>query len=452
MAQGGQREIEQFKDRLFAAAKQKGFTDYEIYYAGSSSFQVKVFEGEIREYKNSSDAGLSFRGTWKGKMGYAFTERIGDDTIPFLLDNAAENAEIIEDADVEDLYAGSPSYPAVKLYDESLEKPTSGEKIALALKMERAALEYDGRVEAVDFCGVETGEYECYIANSLGLGVSERGNNAFVFSFPRVRGAGGQVKVHGDIRTEKDLLSFDPEAFGRKTAEKALSYLGAESVPAGSYKTILDRDAMGDLLETFVQIFSAEKAQKGFSLLKGRLGDKIAAGIVSIRDDPLLDQLPGSAAFDGEGVAAKNKFIVENGVLKTFLHNRKTAKKDGVEPTGNGFKSSFKTAVDIAPSNFYITAGNKSRDELIAEMGDGLVITNLEGLHSGANSVSGDFSLSAEGFLAEGGRITRPVEQITVAGNFFSLLKGITAVASDIEFKGKVSSPSVLIGELSVAG
>jgi PmbA protein len=209
---------------------------------------------------------------------------------------------------------------------------------------------------------------------------------------------------------------------------------------------------MGDLLATFAGIFSAEKVQKGFSLLKGRLGSKIAADVVTIRDDPLLAELPGSAVFDGEGVAAKNKAVVENGALKTYLHNRKTAKKDGVEPTGNGFKPSFKAAVDIAPSNFYIVAGNKSRDELIAEMGDGLIITGLEGLHSGANSVSGDFSLSAEGFLARGGKTARAVEQITIAGNFFGLLKDIIAVASDLEFKGKISSPSVLIREISVAG
>ncbi|MDR2029074.1 MAG: TldD/PmbA family protein, partial [Treponema sp.] len=415
-------------------------------------FQVKVFEGEIREYKNSGDAGLSFRGTWKGKMGYAFTERIGGDTIPFLLDNAAENAGIIEDPDVEDLFAGSPSYPDVKLYGESLAKVTPEEKIALALKTEKAAMDYDGRVAAVDFCGVETGERERYIANSLGLRVSERSNSALVFSYPRVIGEGGQVKVHGDVWTGKEFGDFDPEEFGRKTVRKALSYLGAEPVPAGAYKTILDRDAMGDLLGTFVSVFSAEEAQKGFSLLRGRLGGQIAADTVSIRDDPLLDQLPGSAIFDGEGVAARNKVIVENGVFKTFLHNRKTAKKDGVEPTGNGFKASFKTAVDIAPSNLYIAAGDKSRDELIARMGDGLIITNLEGLHSGANTVSGDFSLSAEGFLVRGGKTVRAVEQITIAGNFFGLLKDISALASDLQFKGGVSSPSVLVRELSVAG
>jgi PmbA protein len=447
-----QGKIQQFKDKLFEAAKQKGFTDCEIYYVNGSSFSVKVFEGEIREYKNSGDAGLSFRGTWKGKMGYAFTERIGDDTIPFLLDNAAENAEIIEDADVEDLYAGSASYPEVKLYDESLKKITPEEKIALALKMEKAAKDYDKRVAAVDFCGVETGEYERYIANSLGLNVLERGNGAGIFSWPRVQGEDGQIKTNGETWVGKDIHAFNPEEFGRKSAEKALSYLGADSIPTGAYKAIFDGNAMGDLLATFAGIFSAEKVQKGFSLLKGKLGSKIAAGIITIRDDPLLDQLPGSAVFDGEGVAAKNKAVVENGALKTYLHNRKTAKKDGVEPTGNGFKPSFKAAVDIAPSNFYIVAGSKSRDELLAEMGDGLIITGLEGLHSGAKSVSGDFSLSAEGFLVQGGKTARPVEQITIAGNFFGLLKDIIAVASDLEFKGKVSSPSVLIREISVAG
>ncbi|MDR3335838.1 MAG: TldD/PmbA family protein [Treponema sp.] len=447
-----ENKIEQFKDKLFAAAKQKGFTDCEIYYVNGSSFSVKVFEGEIREYKNSGDTGLSFRGTWKGKMGYAFTERIGDDAISFLLDNAAGNAEIIEDSDVEDLYAGSSSYPAVKLYDESLEKVTPEEKIALALKMEKAAKNFDKRVAAVDYCGVETGECERYIANTLGLSVCERSNIAGVYSWPRVQGEDGQVKTYGETWMGKGLRAFDAEGFGRDTAKEALSYLGAKSIPTGMYKAIFDRNAMGNILETFAKIFSAEEVQKGFSLLKDKLNSKIAAGIVTIRDDPLLDHLSGSAIFDGEGVAAKNKAVVENGLLKTYLHNRKTAKKDGVEPTGNGFKSSFKAAVGIAPANFYLAPGTTSRDTLVTQMGDGLIITGLEGLHSGANSVSGDFSLSAEGFLVRGGKKTRAVEQITIAGNFFTLLKDITAVASDLEFKGNVNSPSVLVREVSVAG
>jgi PmbA protein len=446
------RQIDAFKNKLFEAARNRGFTDYEIYYSGGASFSIKVFDGEIREYKNSLSAGLSFRGTYKGKMGYAFTERVDDEVIPFLIENAAQNAEIIEDPDVEDLYAGSPSYPEVKTWDESLGRFMPEEKISRALKMEKAALEYDRRVEAMDYCMLGTGEQKRYIANSLGLNVSADENSAYAYAWPRVRGDDGQVKTNGESWVGKEFNRFDPDALGKKAAEKALAILGAKSVPTGAYKIIFDGNAMEGLLSVFSKLFSAENVQKGFSLLKNKIGKTIAADAVSLRDDPLLDGLPGSASFDDEGVAAKNKAVIEKGVLKTYLHNRKTAKKDGVEPTGNGFKASFKTPVGIVPANFYIAPGDKSQNDLLTLMDRGLLICGLEGLHSGADSVSGNFSVSAEGFLIENGKALHPVEQITVAGNFLTLLKDITAVGNDLEFKGPISSPSVLVRELSVAG
>jgi PmbA protein len=444
--------IEQFREKIFAAAQKKGFTEYEIYYEKGSSFSVKVFEGEIREYKNSGDAGLSFRGVYRGRMGYAYSERIGDDVIPFLVENAAQNAEIIEDPDIEDLFAGSPEYPAVKTWDESLSRIPAGDKIAMALKMEKAALRYDKRVVALDYCQLGTGEGERYIANSLGLKIADRENYAFAFSMPRVQGDNGQVKSNGEDWRGKALDRFDPEALGRKSAEIALSYLDAKSVPTGNYRIIFNGNAMGELLQTFAGIFNAENVQKGFSLLKDKIGGKIAAETVTLRDDPLLDNRWGSASFDSEGVAARNKIIIDRGILKTYLHNRKTAKKDGVEPTGNGFKGSFKSSVGIAPTNLYILPGDQSRDALLALKDHGLLISNLAGLHSGANPTSGDFSVSAEGHLVEQGRKSRAVEQITLAGNFFTLLQNILAVGSDLEFKGSISSPSVLVKELSVAG
>jgi PmbA protein len=218
---------------------------------------------------------------------------------------------------------------------------------------------------------------------------------------------------------------------------------------------VFSADAMTSLLSTFIGVFSAEAVQKGFSLLKGKLGEAIAAPCISIRDDPLLDYKPGSAAFDDEGTAACNKAIVEKGVLKTFLHNRKTARKDGVASTGNGFKAGLKASVGISPTNCYIEPSDTGLDSLLAGLEPsktGLLIDDLEGLHAGANAVSGDFSLSASGFLIEGGRKGRAVEQIVVAGNFFSLLKDILAVGSDISFKGSISSPSVLVKSLSVSG
>jgi PmbA protein len=444
--------IEVFKEKLFAAARQKGFSDWEVYYSGSSSFSVKVFEGEIREYKNALEAGLSFRGTWKGRMGYAFTERIDDDVIPFLIENAAGNAEIIEDADVEDLYAGNSVYPDVKTFEDELVRWPVADQIGTALALEVAAREKDKRVAAVDYCGIETEESERYIANSLGLNLRDRSNAAGAYVFPRVQGEDGQVKVNGKYWVGQDKNTLDPNALGREAAEKSLSYLGARSVTTGTYKVVLTGEAMGAILGTFSAVFSAEEVQKGFSLLRGKLGQRIAADVVTLRDDPLLPGLPGSGSFDSEGVASKNKAVIEGGILKTFLHNRKTARKDNVEPSGNGFKYSFKSTMGIRPANFYLAPSQKTPEDLLAEMGEGLLISDLAGLHSGADPVSGNFSVSAEGHLVSGGKRGHAVEQITIAGNFFTLLMDIRSLANDLEFHSPIASPSVLVRGLSVAG
>ena len=164
-----------------------------------------------------------------------------------------------------------------------------------------------------------------------------------------------------------------------------------------------------------------------------------------------------SAAFDGEGVATRTKDVIEKGRLVTFLHNLKTAKKDGVEPTGNASRASFKSPVGISPTNFFIQPGEKSYDQLVADLSDGIIIIDVQGLHSGANPVSGDFSLGAYGYLVEKGKVVRPVDQITIAGNFFKLLAAVEEVGSDLQFgtpgpRGHIGSPSLLISSLSVAG
>jgi PmbA protein len=161
-------------------------------------------------------------------------------------------------------------------------------------------------------------------------------------------------------------------------------------------------------------------------------------------------------AFDSEGTPCKVKTVVEEGVLKTLLHNLKTAAKAGVESTGNASRARAASPVGVAPSVLRIEPGSLSADELVQTLGDGLIITELEGIHAGVDAISGDFSLKSAGFLVEGGRIVRPVSNITVAGNFITLLKGVSALGSDILFSlpqtAYFASPSVLVERLSVAG
>jgi len=235
--------------------------------------------------------------------------------------------------------------------------------------------------------------------------------------------------------------------------EEALFMLTAAPVPSGNYRAIIHAKCMPDLLGVFSGVFSAEAAQKGMSLLMGKEGEMIASEVVTLMDDPLLPGGLESAPFDAEGVATRTKAVIENGKLTTLLHNLKTAKKAGVKTTGNAAKAGYAGAVNVSPSNFYIKPGEKTLEEMMQDMGDGLVITEVSGLHSGANPISGDFSLIAQGYTVKDGKKDAAVEQITVAGNFYQLLKNIRVVGNDLCFPGSaVGSPSVDVGEIAVAG
>ena len=198
-------------------------------------------------------------------------------------------------------------------------------------------------------------------------------------------------------------------------------------------------------------IFSAEAVQKNISKLKGKLNEPVASSIVTLVDDPFLKDGLANSSFDDEGVPTSYKEIIQDGILKTYLYNLKTAYKDGVSSTGNGVKGSYKGTVGISSFNLYIKPSDKSFDKMIENIKEGIFITDFAGLHSGLNTISGDFSLAGEGFYIKDGKIDRPLNQITISGNFFELLKNIKDIANDIKFSfSSVGSPSIMVEGLKV--
>ena len=449
-------DYESFKEKLFARAGEYGFTDCELYYSASKNFSVRVFGGEINEYENTESIGASFRGTYGGRVGYAFTEKLDESVIEGLVVNAAGNAAIIEEEEIEKLFEGCEAYPEVKNYNDVLEKYSAAEKIETATAMEKYAFSLDGRIVSVDYCGVETGEDEVRISNSYGLDLHDRSNFAAAYVLPRAV-EDGVTKTGFELWHGNDLAEFSYEAAARTAVGRALSSLGAKSAESGDYKIVFENRSAVYLLACFSSVFFAENAQKGFSLLKGKTGETIANETVTLRDDGVCGKSFKSPPFDSEGVATQNKAVIENGVLKTLLYNLKSAAKDGAESTGNGFKPNYGGTVATSCTNFYLAPSETPFDKMLEEAGSGILITDLAGLHSGSNTVSGDFSFSADGFMIENGKKGRPVEQITVAGNFFELLKNIVIVASDLKFSppgnsGSFGTPSFLVSGLRVSG
>ena len=264
---------------------------------------------------------------------------------------------------------------------------------------------------------------------------------------------GERVSTGMGLACDRDFSKISPKKMADEAVEEALFNLNAAPVPSGTYRLIIDKHCMPDLLATFSDIFSADQEQQGMSLLAGREGETIAAECVTLMDDPHLKGGEASSPFDAEGVATQVKAVIENGRLTTLLHNLKTARKAGVRSTGNASKYGYASPITVEPSNFYFKPGKRTLEEMMASIGEGLVITEMSGMHAGANPVSGDFSLLSKGYTIENGRKGRAVEQITVAGNFYTMLKSIREVGNDLEFFGSsYGSPSVDVGEMTVAG
>lgn len=439
---------QEFAKRAMASATETGCDSCELFFARGDSFEVNANGGEIDRYSVSREAGVSVRVSFGGKEGYAYSERF--DEPEQLVGHALDNAKCIENEDEHPMQK-KQVYRDVRRPDSALKSLNESERIALAKRLESLCLAADPRVKRVVYC---TAAYDAGIVsmeNSLGLDAKRSFDSSVIYVMPSVQD-GEEVQTGFAFRMGADAA--DAEGCAAEAVADALDKLGGKPVDSGCYRVLFKPYAVCDLLAAFSGMFSADAAQKGLSLLAGKEGQVIAGEQVTLRDDPFDPVAP--RAFDGEGTPCAAKAVIENGVLKTLLHNLKTAKKAGCETTGNASRRSAASTVGIAPSVFRLEPGLLSAEELVRELGCGLVIAELAGLNAGVDPVSGDFSLKASGFLVQDGAVIRPVSNITVAGNFVTMMKDVIALGRDVLYGmpqgGYFGAPGILVSGLTIAG
>ncbi len=441
-------------DKLMDKAKDQ-FEDLEIFLETSKSIEIGIFNGDVDKYSISESGGLSLRAISNGKMGYSYTEKLDESSIDMVIAQSLENGKYIDVLDGDEIFQGSKEYRKLDKYKGDLSQIAIREKIEFAKNLEKEALSLDKRVSSVQNCFYEEFEQERVIVNTKGIKLYDKSNGALVY-VSVIAKDGEDTKTGSAYRVFSDFKAVDYKEIAREAVDEAISMLGASPIKSGNYPMIIRNTTFADLIQAFSSVFSADNAQKGLSALKDKLGEEIANPLFSLCDDPFLEEGFASKAFDDEGTATVYKNIVDKGVLTSLLHTWKTAKKDGVKSTGNGSRPSYKSTLSIMPSNFYVKKGKISFSDLLGKIEHGVYITGLQGLHSGLNSVSGDFSLSAHGFEIKDGKINRPINQITIAGNLYQVLKDIDTIADDLKFgfpgSAQYGSPSVRIKSLSVAG
>ena len=324
----------------------------------------------------------------------------------------------------------------------------------LGLGLEKAILALDERIDAVDILSINCGTGPFLIINSKGLHSYRDTDGISLVASGRAIDADGSVKSGGHYWIGKDIDDFDQEKFLKKFKENLIGKMGAKSVKAGSYKTILRNEAFQQFFMVFFGNFLATTMQRGLSLLADKEGTKIASDALTVKECPMLEKALTKIPFDDEGVLTTEKAIIDKGTFATALYDLKSAYKAGRQSTGNGFRAG--SAVSEMPTNLVVEPGEKDLAGLMEEVGEGIMLTDLSGLHAGVNAISGDFSLLCEGYLIEGGKKGRPVEQITVAGNFYDVIKSIKSVGNDIinlpSGEAEFFTPSVYVGELAISG
>ncbi len=322
----------------------------------------------------------------------------------------------------------------------------------MALELEKRAVSSDPRVTKLDAAQVGDAVSRTAIASTAGVDAEYARTDAWCVVVT-LASEGDETQTGFSYAIARGLDELKWEAIADEAVDRGVKMLGAQKPPTAKIPVVLDQFAAMNFLGVLAGPLSAESVQKGRSLFAGRVGDRIGSDLFTLVDDGTILDGPGACPFDDEGVSSGRTELFTNGTLGGFLHNAYTAAREGGgrRSTGNG-KRGYRGTPGVSPSNFYLEVGATPMAELLAKAEGGVLIMDVSGVHSGANPISGEFSVGATGMRIRGGELAEPLREMTIASTLPDMLAGIAAVGDDLRFFSSVGTPSILIGEMTLAG
>jgi PmbA protein len=448
-----QPDLEGIARRAVEAAQSAGASDAEAWVEEAVTREIRVYEQNVESLTDAGSRGIGVRVFLDGRSGYAYGTDLSDAGVTALAAQARESAAVADPdefgglpdefgaADIDGLHAAG-------LADWSTER-----KIELAVEIERAARAHDG-VSQVEDTVYADADGSVALANSRGFCSSYEASSAWAYASV-FAGEGADLMTGLGVGLGRAPDELDPRAIGDEAAERALALVGARQPESRRCPVVLDPFVAASFIGFIGSMLSADAVQRGRSLFADREGDEIASAAVRLADDGIDPEGPDSAPFDGEGSARRRTPLIQDGRLLTFLFDARTARKGERASTASASRGSYRTPPAVGTANLLLEPGDADLDELVRRAGEGLYVTDVAGLHSGVNPVSGTFSVGATGRLIEGGELGRPAREMTIASDLVSMLKAVQAVGSTsrwVPFGGSVKAAPLLIGEMSVSG
>lgn len=438
------------------AERAHGGEGVEAFVTHEREFTVKTYQGEVENLSSAEPRGAGVRIVRDRHVGFAYTTDLTDAGLSDAVEQARSNAvHTTPDGAVglADPWIDRPPEPS-GLFDEAQPARTPEEKIEFALVLEAATSKLDPRIRTVEEALYSDSDTEIAIATSNGIQGVYRRTDAWCFSVA-IAEDDGDTQIGFEFDLARGLTGLDAQRVARAAVERAVGVLGAKKIPSRRMPVVFDPYTAGQFLGVLGTALTGEAVQKGRSLFAGKLDTEVAAGTLTLIDDGRQLGAPGSAPWDAEGTPTQRTPVIADGMLRCFLYDVTSARRDGRASTGNASRAGFKSGPSPSPSNMFLRTTGETRDELLRSAGDAFLVRDFHGVHSGANPVSGDFSVGATGHLLENGRPGRPVKEVTIAAPMLDILRSITAVADDrrwLPFGGSYGGATTLVSEMTVAG
>ncbi|MFN2488417.1 MAG: TldD/PmbA family protein [Actinomycetota bacterium] len=428
----------------------------EAYVTHSRTFEARAYAGEIDSLSSAEPRGAGVRVITGRKVGFAFTTDLSVRGLDNLVRAARDNSSYAgedEGAGLPEAWKEPPE-EVPGLLDPSQSSADPERKVAFVLELEAAAKSRDERIKAVEDAVYADSDSEVAIATSTGIAGAYRRSDAWCYVVAIVE-ENDDTQVGFDFGLARGIESLDAVSVAASAADRGLRVLGAAPIPSARMPIVFDPYVAGQFLGVLGGALTGDAVQKGRSLFAGRLGDRVAAEGLTLVDDGRLADAPGSSPWDDEGVPTGRTPVIEDGILRSFLYDTTSARREQRASTGNAARAGFKSVPRPSPSNLAFDSGELGADELLRQAGKALLVQDFHGVHSGANPVSGDFSVGATGLLLENGAPGRPVKEVTIAAPMLDILGGIVAVASDrrwLPFEGSFGGATTLVAEMTIAG
>ncbi len=429
----------------------KNLDAYELVEKNINKISVEVNKGKVEDFKISNEYQLTIRILKNKKIGFTYiaTPKINKKEIENLIDSAISSLKV---TDKDEYYTFFDTNESIKktIINNEINNLDINKMIDFSTYIEESAYNFDKRIKIVKNSGVQKTYLEVKYINSYGAEKTYE-TNFIGSSVVTVAEANNESFMGYESLISKDL-NINFKSIGENAANKAIRMFGAKKGSSMKAPIIFENELVCDLLSLMVSSFFLENIDKKKSLFfQNKIGDNVANKIFNLIDDGISENLNGSVPFDDEGVNTSKKYLLKKGTIVNFLNNQYYANKYNLLPTGNGFKPYFKSQPSISITNLILEKGNKSLSEAFKELKKGLYLTNLMGLHM-ANTISGDFSLGAEGILIENGELTNPIKEFVISGNLKDILLNTKEIYNNVKSSGVIYAPSILVEGLTISG